>query len=147
VKCSILMAFNESSSSMKALAYLTGIFSCPQDCSVTLLHVYHKPTGSEEMMGKKFMRGAPGRIREAMEKARQKLVDAGFPRENILVELVESPFPTEAEGIISQFRKGDYNLVVIGRKKMSKTEEFVVGDTSIRLVRALEGTAVLVVKE
>jgi hypothetical protein len=36
---------------------------------------------------------------------------------------------------------------VIGRKKMSKTEEFVVGDTSIRLVRALEGTAVLVVKE
>jgi hypothetical protein len=29
---------------------------------------------------------------------------------------------------------------------MSKAEEFVMGDVSIKLVRALEGTAVLVVK-
>jgi len=147
VNCCILMAFNDSSSSLKALTYLTGIFSCPQDCVVTLLHVFRNPTGSEELMGRKFMQGAPAKIQEAMEKARQKLVEAGFRRENIILQLVETPFLTEAEGIIDQFRKGDYNLVVIGRKRMSKAEEFVVGDTSIRLVRALEGTAVLVVKE
>ena len=147
MNCCILMAFNDSSSSLKALTYLTGIFSCPQDCVVTLLHVFRNPTGSEELMGRKFMQGAPAKIQEAMEKARQKLVEAGFRRENIILQLVETPFLTEAEGIIDQFRKGDYNLVVIGRKRMSKAEEFVVGDTSIRLVRALEGTAVLVVKE
>jgi hypothetical protein len=37
-------------------------------------------------------------------------------------------------------------MVVIGRKKMSKAEEFVMGDISVRLIRALEGVSVLVVK-
>ncbi len=36
-------------------------------------------------------------------------------------------------------------MVVIGRKRMSKAEEFVMGDVSVKLVRALEGAAVLVV--
>jgi nucleotide-binding universal stress UspA family protein len=147
LNCRILMAFNDSSSSSTALDYLTKVFSCPEECMVTLLHVFRKPTGSEEMMGKKFMRGAPERIRESMQAARQKLADAGFRPENITLRIVETTYPTEAEAIIEQFRKDTYNLVVIGRKRMSKTEEFVVGDTSIRLVRALEGTAVLVVKE
>jgi hypothetical protein len=51
------------------------------------------------------------------------------------------------EGIIDQVSEGQYNMVVIGRKKMSKAEEFVLGDPSIRLVRALEGIAVTVVKQ
>jgi nucleotide-binding universal stress UspA family protein len=37
-------------------------------------------------------------------------------------------------------------MVVIGRRKKSKSEEFVLGDVSVKLVRALEGNAVLVVK-
>ncbi len=55
-------------------------------------------------------------------------------------------YPTVADGIIDQFKKGDYNIVVIGRKKMSKAEEFVLGDPCVKLVRELEGTAILVVK-
>ena len=37
-------------------------------------------------------------------------------------------------------------MVVIGRKKMSKAEEFVLGDPSVKLVRALENTAIVVIK-
>jgi hypothetical protein len=36
--------------------------------------------------------------------------------------------------------------LIIGRKKMSKSEEFVLGDISIKLIRALGKTAILVVK-
>ena len=36
-------------------------------------------------------------------------------------------------------------VVLIGRKRMSKAEEFVMGDISVKLVRALENAAVLVV--
>jgi hypothetical protein len=147
VKCSILMAFNDSSSSNAALECLARISTCPEQSTVTLLHVFRKPTGSEEMMGKKFMQSAPERIRDAMEKARQKLVATGFRPEKIHLRLVETPYPTVADGIIDQFGQGDYDLVLIGRNRMSKAEEFVMGDTSIRLVRALEGTAVLVVKQ
>ncbi|RJQ78413.1 MAG: universal stress protein [Desulfobacteraceae bacterium] len=141
------MAFNDSSSASSALEYMARIFTCPEDCTVTLLHLLRKPTGSEELMGKKYMQNVPGRMKQVMETARQKLLGAGFRPERITLRLVETPYATLAEGIIDQFAQGDYNLVVIGRKRMSKAEEFVLGDTSIRLVRALEGTAVMVVKE
>jgi len=147
VKCSILMAFNDSSSCRSALECLTRIANCPEDSFITLLHVFRKPTGSEEMMGKKYMQNAPTRIKQAMEQARNDLIQAGFPPEQVKVIFVDTPYPTVADGIIDQFNKGEYNLVVIGRKKMSKAEEFVLGDPSIRLVRALDGTAVLVVKQ
>jgi nucleotide-binding universal stress UspA family protein len=147
VKCSILMAFNDSASSRAALECLTRIANCPQDSRITLLHIFRKPTGSEELMGKKFMESAPTRIKQSMERARQSLVASGFPADQVIVKFVDSAYPTVADGIIDQFEKGDYNLVVIGRKRMSKAEEFVLGDPSVKLVRALDGTAVLVVKQ
>ena len=147
VKCSILMAFNDSTSSRTALNFLSQISVCPDQSKITLVHIFRKPTGSEEMMGKKYMQKAPGRIKEAMEKARLKLEDAGYPPENISIEFIEKPYNSVAEGIIDQFKTGDFNMVVIGRKKMSKSEEFVLGDPSIKLVRSLSGTAVLVVKQ
>jgi nucleotide-binding universal stress UspA family protein len=147
VKCAILIAFNDSRSSAAALDWLTEMSGLIDACAVTLLHVFHKPTGSEEMMGKKYMQNATARLQAAMEQARLKLISAGFQPEAITLKLVETPYLTAAEGIIDQFNQGKYDLVVIGRKSMSKAEEFVLGDTSIRVVRALESTAVLVVKE
>jgi len=147
VKCSILLAYNDTSSCRSALECLTRMANCPEDSFVTLLHIFRKPTGSEEMMGKKYMQNAPARIKQSLEQARTQLIQSGFPPANVTISFVDAPYPTVAEGIIDQFNKGDYNLVVIGRKKMSKAEEFVLGDPSIRLVRALEGTAVLVVKQ
>ena len=147
MKRSILMAFDVSSSASSALAFLTNMSDCPEQSAVTLLHVLRKPTGSEEMMGKEYIQQASLRIREAMQAARKQLIEAGFNPEHITLRIVETFYPTVADGIIDQFAKGKYNLVIIGRRRMSKAEEFVLGDTSIRLVRALEGTAVLVVKQ
>lgn len=147
VNCSILMAFNDSKSSRTALDFLTQVSVCNEQSKITLVHIFRKPTGSEEMMGKKFMQKAPERIKEAMDKARLKLEGAGYPAENIAIQFVEKPYSSVAEGIIDQVQTGGYNMVVIGRKRMSKSEEFVLGDPSIKLVRSLSGTAVLVVKQ
>lgn len=147
MKCSILMAFNDSPSSRSALECLTRIANCPENSHITLLHIFRKPTGSEELMGKKFMEGAPARIKEAMARARQNLIASGFLPDQVTEKFVDTPYPTVADGIIDQFSKGDYHMVVIGRKRMSKAEEFVLGDTSVKLVRALDRTAVLVVKQ
>ena len=149
MRCSILMAFNDSTSCRTALNFLARISLCaePDQSKITLVHIFRKPTGSEEMMGKKYMQKAPERIKEAMEKARRKLEDAGYPPENITIQFIDKSYSSIAEGIIDQFKAGDYDMVVIGRKKMSKSEEFVLGDPSIKLVRSLSGTAVLVVKQ
>jgi nucleotide-binding universal stress UspA family protein len=119
---------------------------CPDDLQLILLHVFRKPSGGEDLMGKKFMNQQPARYLSVLEDAKTQLINNGFFPDNIEIALITEPYPTVADGIIDQVRKLKPSMVIIGRKRMSKAEEFVMGDVSIKLVRALEGVAILVVK-
>ena len=145
MKNSMLIAMNDSLSARAAVDFIADLAICPEEMNITLLHVFRKPSAGEDLMGKKFMKEQPARYLNAMERAKEKLVEKGCNPNSIKIKLVEDPYPTVGEGIIDQFNKGDYSMVVIGRKRMSKAEEFIRGDVSIKLVRALKGAAVLVV--
>lgn len=142
----MLIAIDDSVSSKAAVDFIADLAICPEQFNITLLHVFRKPSASEELMGEKFMKEQPARYRKVMERAKDRLVEKGCDPKTVEIKLVEDLYTTAAEGIIDQFNKGDYSLVVIGRKRMSKAEEFVRGDISIKLVRALHGAAILVVK-
>ena len=144
MKNSILIAMDESVSSRAAVAFVANLAICPEQVDITLLHVFRKPSAGEELMGEKFMKAQPARFLTAMEEARDKLVEKGCNPNTIKIKLIEEPYDTVADGIIDQFNQGSYSMVVIGRKRMSKAEEFVRGDVSVKLVRALKGAAVLV---
>jgi len=146
MKNSILVALNDSVSSRKALDFMLKFSILPKDAYLTLLHVLRKPAAGEELMGEKFMKQQPVKFHNFLEGTRDKLVQNGFDPERIELKLVTEDYATTTEGIIDQFHKGDYNMVVLGRKRMSKAEEFVLGDVGVKLVRALEGVAILVVK-
>lgn len=143
---SILVAVNDSASSRRALAYLSELAICQGETHITLLHVFRKPSASQELMGQKFMPQQQERFMRLLEDARDFLLSKGVALGNIELKLVTTPFATVTEGIIDQFNKGNYTLVVLGRKRMSKAEEFVLGDVGVKLVRALEEGAILVVK-
>ena len=97
-------------------------------------------------MGRKFAEEEQTRVLSFLKEAKDRLVEDVYDPNEIRIELVTEPYPTIADGIIDQFHKGDFDMVVIGRKTMSKAEEFVLGDVCAKLIRALEGTAVLVVR-
>ncbi|SPD75261.1 UspA domain protein [uncultured Desulfobacterium sp.] len=143
---SILVAWNESMSSRAALDYLVSFAMCPENVQITLLHVFRKASASEELVGKTFTKDEEKRLLDLLEKTKDVLIEKGFPPENIKIEMAMEPYPTIADGIIDHYKKGKFDMVLIGRKRMSKAEEFVMGDVSVRLVRALETGAVLVVK-
>ena len=86
------------------------------------------------------------RFMKVLEDGKKKLVEHGFIADSVEIKLVEELYPTVADGIIDHFNKGKYDLVVIGRKRMSKAEEFVLGDPSVKLVRALDDVSIMVVK-
>jgi nucleotide-binding universal stress UspA family protein len=113
---------------------------------MVLIHILRKPSATEELMGKKFTEEQPKRFSAVLERAREKLLESGYRAENIETEIVSEPYPTVADGIIDQCTKRNCTMVVLGRKRMSKAEEFVMGDVCVKLVRALEKAAVLVVK-
>ena len=143
---SMLVALNDSISSQAVIDFLADLPLCREEMKVTLIHVYRKPAAVEDLMGQRFTSEQPSRFKKLLEEARDKLVARGFQSEKVTVDLVEDPFPTVADGIIDRFKKDNYDMVVIGRKNMSKAEEFVLGDISVKLVRALGAAAILVVK-
>ena len=146
MKKSILISLKNLASSGPVLDFFDRFSICAEDYSITLLHVWRKPSASEELMGKKFAKEEQSRVLSFLQQAKDRLVEKGYDPNEIKTELVTIPYPTIADGIIDQFNKGDFDMVVIGRKTMSKAEEFVLGDVSAKLIRALEGTAVLVVR-
>ena len=143
---SILVAFNDSISSRAVVDFLSKVCLSHDDSMITLLHLFRKPSASEELMGKKYPGERRERMTKALESAKENLIDGGFQPENIKIEIVTESYPTIADGIIDQCKKNNVDIVVIGRKRMSKAEEFVMGDVSVKLIRALEGVAVLVIK-
>ncbi len=143
---SILVVLKDSATSRSAVDCLASLPFCPDDICITLLHVFRKPSASDELMGEAFAREEPSRLMAVLNEARDKLVEKGFNPNNIEIKLATESYPAVADGIIDQFNKGNFNMVVIGRKQKSKAEEFVLGDISIKLVRALAGAAVLVVE-
>lgn len=146
MKHSILVALKDSVSSRAAVSYLADLPLCREEVRVTLLHVFKTAPASREFMGETFSKEESSRVRAFLEDVRNRLVEKGFDRKKTEIKLQQESHPTIADGIIDECRKTDYDMVIIARKKKSKAEEFVMGDVSIKLVRTLEGTAVLVVK-
>lgn len=143
---SILVALKDSKSSRSVINYFARLPFQPDSLDITLLHVFRQPKVGEELMGNEFSRKAALRAQAVLDDARQLLIDRGIDPGHVRVRLITDPYPTATEGIIDQFSRNIYHMVVIGRRKKSKSEEFVLGDVSVKLVRALEGAAVLVIK-
>ena len=143
---SIFIAFNNSMSSKGVLDFLVKSSFSRSSTSIIICHLFRKPTSSEELMGKTYTKERESRLWGALNAAKEKLVQSGFNAENIEVDMITEPYATLADGVLDQCEKRNIDLVIIGRKKMSKAEEFVMGDLSVKLVRNLDRMAVLVVK-
>ena len=144
---SLLIPLNDSAASGAVVDFLINMSLSPAGCHITLIHVFRKPTSGEELMGKKFMDEQPAKFKALLDMAKQRLVtEKRLDPDQIDIQLLTDPYPSVTEGIIDFFKKGDYDMVVIGRKKMSKSEEFILGDISVKLVRSLDKTSILVVK-
>jgi nucleotide-binding universal stress UspA family protein len=146
VTISILAAINNSISSRWVIDFLCGMPLRPDDVDVKIVHILREPKVGEDFLSEQLKHNLPERFSEVLRQARQKMIDHGFKPQQVATELITQNYPTVTDGIIDAFRKGSYNMVVVGRKRMSKAEEFVLGDPSIKLVRELSGTAIVVVK-
>jgi len=146
VKKKILAALKDSKSSKAITDCLAELPFQRDNLEITLLHVFRKPGSSEQLMGAAFVNEEPVRLRAVLEEAKEKLVRAGFGTERIRIELLSEFYPTITDGILTRCAQEKFDMVLIGRRKKSKSEEFVMGDVSVRLVRNLEKTAVLVIK-
>ncbi|HSL17490.1 MAG TPA: universal stress protein [Methylomirabilota bacterium] len=145
----MLAAVDTSENSGRAVAYLARWAACSPEARVVLAHVVKEP--SEDLVPDRKDRDrqmeenreAAG---ELLAKARECLKSAGVPAESIETKtLVCTPPDTVAGTLLAEKERDGYDTLVLGRRGMSKREEYIFGSVTTRLVRDAADICVWVV--
>lgn len=81
-------------------------------------------------------------MNEALDKARQKLIQSGFDENRVRTKTVERKKGI-ARDIIAEANSGNYDLVVMGRRGLSGIMEFIMGSVSQKVLHGVDKASVL----
>ena len=151
----ILLAMDDSENAHRAVGFVARTFS--RDNKVTLLNVMLDTASLCKMDSPELTPLFKSQqadfcaledkkrelVEQAMRRAKQTLMDAGFTEENITIK-VENRNRGVARDIIVESAKG-YDLIVIGRHGISSVKDFFLGSTAQKVFNAAKEISVLIV--
>jgi len=152
----ILVAVDESKNSMKAVKYVAG--GMEKTGTVTLLSVLPDATAacgldspSLTPLFKKSKQAfcaiedtKKDSVKAFMEKAKQALVEAGFPSKNVAVKIRKKKVGI-ARDILKEAEQGKYTTLVVGRRGLTGIKQFLLGSVSNKIVQLAKRVSVIVV--
>jgi nucleotide-binding universal stress UspA family protein len=146
----ILIAIDHSANALKAVDYVGKMMACHADADISLLYVINEP--SADMMPDAADRALyvdkmKAETLRFMEEIAQRLVTHGISEKqiNLRIQACKKALSI-AELILHEQKSGGYGTIVIGRRGMSKREEFLFGSVSNKVVREARGCTVWVVE-
>lgn len=146
----ILIAVDLSENSLKAVAYVAQMIRCHSDADIALLHVIKEPSPDvmpNEQERREHVESARTEALSLMEKAAAQLTAHQIPEKNIHLKVQVCTQPVSvAELVLHERRVGRYGTIVVGRRGMSKKEEFLFGSVSNKIVREARNCTVWVVE-
>ena len=146
----VLIAVDLSENSLRAVNYVADMLHCDPAVGVTLLSVIKEPSAdivpdAEER--KKQVEGKRSEVLRLMEQAAERLTSRGVPEQHIRLKVQICSKPVSvSELILHEQKEGGYGTIVIGRRGLSKREEFLFGSVSSSVVRDARGCAVWVIE-
>jgi nucleotide-binding universal stress UspA family protein len=146
----VLIAIDLSENSLKAVDYVGRMLHCHGTVEITLMTVIKEP--SPDIMPDPAERAA--QVQESrrstldlMEKAGARLTALNIPEKHIQLKIQTCQKPLSVSDLILQEQqKGGYGTLVVGRRGVSKREEFLFGSVSSRVVRDAKQCAVWVIE-
>jgi nucleotide-binding universal stress UspA family protein len=146
----ILIAVDASDNARRAVDYAGTILPGTGGVRVTLLYVERAPgrdlfETEEAWLGQ--CRLEHERVFDFLKQARARLMAAGLPEDAVTERtLLCSAEPSIAQTILDVQQEGGYGTLVVGRRGLTKGEEFLFGSVSTKLVRDAKNCAVWVVQ-
>lgn len=151
----ILIACDESQNAMRAVDYVARNFAPEQ--RVTLMAVVQDTAALCDMQSPELTPYFKAQqasfcelenrmqqvMQSALQTARHRLVDAGFPEENIEIK-IQKKKKGVARDIASEAADG-YDLIVIGRRGESGIREFFLGSISQKILSLAKDQSILIV--
>jgi len=125
---------------------------------VTLLHVIREtnfyiwqreredyiPSELEESLEERWSEEERGEMRPVFDEARIRLINAGFNPNRVTTKFIRG-VPSRAGVIFEEAKLGRYGSIVVGRRGLSKVEEFFMGRVSNKVLHLAKEMAVWVV--
>lgn len=145
----IMVAVDNSDNAKRAVLFVGDFFGCYQGFQVTLLHIILEPEATFFPNNEERQKWLSDKLSEAktmMDGYKHILVDAGFPEDKVNVRIEMMRAPSVADCIIKEQEEMKCCTIVIGRRGISKKEEFIFGSTSNRIIHEAKKCAVLVIE-
>ncbi|MEN8188505.1 MAG: universal stress protein [Thermodesulfobacteriota bacterium] len=134
----ILIAVDETETSFRALRYVARLVCGMEEVEVCLLHIYPEPPPDFYMQGgilddyRKEQDDKAGRV---FSDGRELLVKAGVADGVITTDNRYAEGRTISEELIKVRKEGEYTTVVVGKRGVSRAEEFLFGSISNTLAQ------------
>lgn len=145
----ILVAVDETESSKRAVLYVADILGGFPGFRVTLMSVIPEPEEDFFENAEERTAWTKKKLEDAnhlLENYRQILIQSGFPKNKVLFRACVGDAAELAEAILETRCDLTCCTVVVGRHHKSKTEEFLFGSTSSKLIHEAKNCAVWVVE-
>jgi nucleotide-binding universal stress UspA family protein len=145
----ILIAVDESENARRAVSYVAKLLGGVGGFEVTILHVIPLPeedfflTTSDK---EKWLSQYRVKIDAMLEEYRQILIGEGFHPNDVSLRSPTRYCPSMAECIMAERDEREYGTIVVGRQGLSRTEEFIFGSISSKIVTHARNCTVWVVE-
>jgi len=145
----ILIAVDDSQNAQRAVSYVSQLLEGVKGFKVLILHITNPPeedyfpTSAEK---EKWLSKYQLKVDEMLENYRQILINGGFDPEDISVRSTLRYCPSMSECILFEQNKAQYRTIVVGRQGLSRSEEFLFGSISSKIVSHARNCTVWVVE-
>ncbi|MEA3469076.1 MAG: universal stress protein [Thermodesulfobacteriota bacterium] len=134
----LLIAVDETETSMYALRYVARVAGAMEETSICLLHIYPEPPPDYYMNGgtlSAYKEEQNAKAERVFSQAMIILTDAGVSKERISTDNRFTEDKTISEELLAVRSEGDFGTVVVGKRGVSRTEEFLFGSISNALAQ------------
>jgi nucleotide-binding universal stress UspA family protein len=138
----ILVALDASEEAIRVVDYVGSMVE-GSNWKITLFHVIREFEDLTTEAQAEF-RQAERAIVDVFEQSIARLEKAGLKRDLITMKTV-AKMPSRAKAIVEEARKGGYGTIAVGRRGLSRVEEFFMGRVSNKVMQLAKEMAVWVV--
>ena len=145
----VLLAVDASENSRRAVAYVAQMLGACEKFYVILLHVINPPEEnnfSVQSEQKKWLQRYRLKIESMLKQYRQILLQGGFSPQALDLKATLGDCPSVAECILAEQKRRDCSTIVVGRQGLSRSEEFLFGSVSSKLVSRAKDCTIWVVE-
>lgn len=145
----ILIAIDESENARRAVSYVGQLLGGLKGFKILLLHVLPEPDEDffqTEAEKEQWMKRRKEKVENVLADNRSLLIDYGFDPDQVSTRSTLRYCPSMAECILEERDETEYSTIVVGRQGLSRSEEFLFGSISSKIVNHARNCTVWVVE-